>query len=341
MEAGKKYILKLHLGMRSVDFDAQVTEDWGDINGQADLPSNLPTFKAGTSDNEVTVPAAASTYQFAITGLIGTETVTSPGDATPLTGATATDANAEGVSVASIHIDENTTVKDRNAGNATWSGASSSVTLTFKQKAGALGLSVAGVNKTGKKITLASTATETPFDNDNFGTGGSEKSSRIKVTKNSTPLGYNATPATGQFSFADGVITFYDDITTGDTYKIYVQAGDAEAEEVTITIGAYETAWAASGSYTLAATSAANTYTVTIRGAEVGKAVNVADPTGSRASQLVAPSSIYPKVGANGEILIKIPVNANAGDAVAEGEAKFVVTVNGATFTINVTQPAP
>lgn len=39
LEAGKKYILKLHLGMTSVKFDAEAT-DWGDstLSGEANLP---------------------------------------------------------------------------------------------------------------------------------------------------------------------------------------------------------------------------------------------------------------------------------------------------------------
>jgi hypothetical protein len=341
IEAGKKYILKLHLGMRSVDFDAEVT-DWSSaINGQADLPSNLPTFIAGTSTgNNVTVPAAASgihPYQFAITGLIGGESVTSPATSALVTAASATVANEAGISIASISFAENKTVENRNV-DATWSSTAGSTTLYFTQKAGALGLSVAGINQSTRKITLASSAVANassvdPLDNTMF----TDMSKQIKVTKDGTPLGYIASsPGAGKFSYANGVIELGDAINAGQTYKIYVQAKDAAPEEVTVTVAAYDVAWSNGGDYELSASNSVNTYSIVIRGVEAGQIVSGA----ISGDDQIASHTITPKdpstVGANGEVVVTITTKANTSGSATT--AVLTLTVNSKTFAIKVKQ---
>ena len=335
IEAGKKYVLKLHLGMRSVDFDAEVT-DWSSaINGQADLPSNLPTFIAGTSTgNNVTVPAAESTanpYQFAITGLIGGESVTAPTITGLVTAAGATVANEAGISIASIGFAENTTVEDRNV-DATWTSTAGMTTLHFTQKAGALGLSVAGINKNDKEITLASTATGTPLADGMF----TDKSKQIKVTKDGTPLVYNDSHGAGQFSYANGVIELGDAINAGQTYKIYVQAKDAAPEEVNVTVAAYDLAWSNGGHYDLSASNSVNTYSIVIRGVEAGQTVSGAK-TGDNQIDSYTITPLAPStVGANGEVVVTITTKANTSGSATT--AVLTLTVNSKTFAINVKQ---
>ena len=77
--AGKQYVLKLHLGMRSVDFEANVV-DWDavTVNGDANLPSNLPNYVAvvdPTTDlGTVTIGADEKAYRYTISGLTPAET---------------------------------------------------------------------------------------------------------------------------------------------------------------------------------------------------------------------------------------------------------------------------
>ena len=227
-------------------------------------------------------------------------------------------------------------MKERDV-DATWTSTAGLTTLHFTQKAGALGLSVAKIDRAATpnhQIQLASTATDSPLNDDKF----TDKSKQIKVTKNGTPLEYNASLGAGQFSYANGVITLGDDIVTGQTYKIYVQAGDAEAEEVTVTVAAYDLTWTNSGSYALAAAKEANTYTLVIRGVAAGYSATIA-AGGTDAAQIASCSTSAQspaKVGNNGELIVKFTTLANA--TAADKSATVTVTVNGNNFVINVTQ---
>ena len=77
MEAGKKYTIKLHLGLNSVKFDAAVT-DWDAkvVKGENWFPANIPTFQApGVYDYSV-LAGATATGAFTVNGFSPNEAVT-------------------------------------------------------------------------------------------------------------------------------------------------------------------------------------------------------------------------------------------------------------------------
>ena len=243
MENGKKYTLKLHLGMNSVKFDAAVT-DWDDntIENEIDLPANTPKYAAASgAEYSFNVDASAATYTLAITGLYGGESVTPTNDATVATANTGIVANAQGVVYpATVDIAANNTVKNIATGWALWAGAASAkqVKLNITQLAHELGLANAPALANGDAaIVLTSTATAIDWANDVAPATG------ITVLKNGTPMTYDAgTPAAGKFGWdtsgANPQITLFagEEAATGDIFTITVKAGDAAAETITITI---------------------------------------------------------------------------------------------------------
>ncbi len=86
LDSGKKYIIKLHLGMTSVKFDAKVTGwDAGD-EGYTDLPYNNGTLAAGGTVNagstvnwseDIPMTSQSTTLSFTIAGLKVGSTITS------------------------------------------------------------------------------------------------------------------------------------------------------------------------------------------------------------------------------------------------------------------------
>ncbi len=70
MEAGKKYVINLHLGLTSAKFEAEVTP-WDDSEYPVDvnLPSNSDAYQAGSSISYGMVPADANTISVSLTGL--------------------------------------------------------------------------------------------------------------------------------------------------------------------------------------------------------------------------------------------------------------------------------
>ena len=70
MEAGKKYVVNLHLGLTSAKFEAQVTE-WDDTTYpyDVDLPINSDSYQAGGTIEYGTVSADANTISISLTGL--------------------------------------------------------------------------------------------------------------------------------------------------------------------------------------------------------------------------------------------------------------------------------
>jgi hypothetical protein len=78
LEPGKAYTIKLHLGMNSVEFDANVV-GWEDVApADVDLPANVPFFTAAAAGTgAATIPAVVdkNKFLFGINGLNGGEAV--------------------------------------------------------------------------------------------------------------------------------------------------------------------------------------------------------------------------------------------------------------------------
>ena len=172
---GKAYSLKLHLGMNSVKFDADVL-GWDDMEPlDIDLPSNLAKWAAGAPGSgpgdtdpatAITIPYVQPTsnvFTFGITGLNGGESVvatavsnkwnsaattapTEDGKYVLISGesrwvANSTNALSNGTFVATLQTDENPTTSNRTQ-IVTWKGQQSNqmLVVTFTQLAHPLNL---------------------------------------------------------------------------------------------------------------------------------------------------------------------------------------------------------
>ena len=234
IEAGKQYQLKLHLGMTSVKFDATVT-DWVEEDAQdVDLPYNGLTLTAAatTAVHDVWVDAAETSYQFQVIGLDASEWITYTNDNTQVTALTGEAASsASGKVIATATLTANTTFKNITTGTAKVATSTKSAQVNFTQRAAALGLTVSGQNESAD-LSLTKTAT-------NAWTDVTADADHIKVWKNGTPMIYvSGTPSGNQFTFdaSNNKITLGTNAATNDKYKVYIKAGDAEAETVEITI---------------------------------------------------------------------------------------------------------
>ena len=213
LEAGKKFIVHLHLGLTSVKFDASVA-DWTAYanEGSADLPVNSP----------VSVGAASADVPYTFPGGVGAHSVTS--SPTGVTGKTGTDTSGEVTVAANTTVDNiqyTVTITDADATPKT-------ITFSIKQSAAALGLSL---DKTDMStITVKSTAT---------GTTWGSKVKSIKVEKQALGAGEfveipNETGAAG-FQFAEatstgatvGTITLGTPAASTDVIRVTITAGDA------------------------------------------------------------------------------------------------------------------
>lgn len=173
LEAGKAYVVNLHLGMNDVDFDADIV-DWDDmVQPDIDLPANMPSYAVTTTPGKLDVPGADSKFYFAVTGLKGGESVSGT---TTLTGASdvtvkisskadfsAPDskANASGVAYVEVNgFNANNTVLDLTTASAvTISPVSTggSFVLNVTQKAQPLALAKSATTSDNITFQLAST----------------------------------------------------------------------------------------------------------------------------------------------------------------------------------------
>ena len=231
IEAGKHYVLNLHLGMRTVDFEAEVA-DWVDVNADADLPSNLPTFKAGNS-HTVTLGANVTTYQFAISGLAANEATSRTTDNTIVIQGSSSiaNANSSGIAIGTMTLKPNTTTAKTTTGYMEITGTTSPTRINIIQLPHELGLSASELSAGTKTITLTSTATDVVWTD-----------AVIKISK--TPNGGSAAPLTKDalsngFTVSGtgtGTITLTENAASGDIYVINVTSGEAEPETVTVTV---------------------------------------------------------------------------------------------------------
>jgi hypothetical protein len=245
LENGKSYVINLHLGMNSVKFDADVT-DWveAETTPDVDVPANVPQFEAKASGSDVytvELPATTELYTFAITGLNGGEAIDAPDDVAPFTNATAKAANSSGVAIESVKINRNMTPKDKTAVPMTWTGKSSrkEARMSFVQKAHALELKIKSVED--NIITLDAGATGINWSADiAVATLTNGDNDAIKVWRNGSRLLFTDNASNdGEFTYAGtpDKIRLKSNLVPGETYTIYVKAGDAEGETVTFHVG--------------------------------------------------------------------------------------------------------
>lgn len=232
IKAGYCYTLNLHLGMRSVDFDAEVSA-WQEIGGDVDLPSNVPTFAVAnpTNSKDVLLPATASLYNFAVSGL--TVNTTPDVNNTYYTGAGTAPAlgmaNASGVSSGSVTPAANDDTKKKDIGYAFISDATTTtnkVYLHFFQAPQPLNLSITSI--TGTTLTFnVNSALKADLKKANAVANGGT----LTVTKNGIDI-----TSSCPLSSSDLTITLPATVATGEVYTLYIQSGDATAESVTYTI---------------------------------------------------------------------------------------------------------
>ena len=234
IEAGKKYTLKLHLGMRSVDFDASVTA-WDETTPAADidLPSNLPQFYSlgdkAYNLGSIEIPYSFGVYDFTVSGLKAVEGVTaskvsgSEGDITSVfasDGSVSGKTNGAGVVFISAVHNKNNTVDDVE-GKVQIEGTTSGKggILTIVHKAHPLELKYVGYAS--KVITLSTSSEVTTYSTDLSGATITVKDLTTNtVLSANTPVGLT--------------VTMVNALETGHSIKVTVEAGDV-VESVTFT----------------------------------------------------------------------------------------------------------
>ena len=273
LEAGKGYVINLHLGMNDVNFDAAVA-NWEDVTPtDVDLPANVPFFEAAAAGTgTATIPYNSTSLVFGINGLNGGEVINASLTATGSYSNTATgtktsdtnlagwaviassNANASGYSVQTLTTTANTLTTNR-VQVANWTGASSGkkVDMTFTQLAAPLALKApatltpAVIDGTVYKYQLQRDGAAygffcTGIDAATFAvltaaTNGNPENgvNGIKVYRNGAELTLVDTPTNaGEFSFNDeGLISVIENFVSGDLIKVVLKTGDAAAETIT------------------------------------------------------------------------------------------------------------
>lgn len=226
-ENGKSYIIKLHLGMNSVKFDADVTA-WVDAESEANpwLPANITMYAAGTT-NTVSVAAGASSIEdFAINGLKSGATLTIT-NVLPVSGSSlsVTSVPTDGqVLVQSTTITPNTTtskVEIPDAIKVEQDNPALVTSITLVQQAAALGLSVNSYSSS--TLNLGATA----IDVTDLTASG--------ITLTVKLSGVEQTVST-DYSVSGMAITFNTAPSTDAVISVTVKANDAEAETVEHTV---------------------------------------------------------------------------------------------------------
>ena len=266
LEAGKGYVINLHLGMNDVNFDAAVA-NWEDVTpADVDLPANVPFYAAAAAGTgTATIPFDATSIKFGINGLDGGEAMTATvgankwndatGSATQ-TAATALaswdasnlNANASGYIVQTLTTTPNPTTSNRTQ-VWTWAGNQSTkqMEITFTQLAHPINLAAPATKTAGTPAQLVGFGNTYGFfckglaDNcavlaeaTNGDPEAAVPTNGIVVYRNGTKLKLRDTPAgAGDYSFTDlGLITFQEATQAGDLIKVVLKTGDAAVETV-------------------------------------------------------------------------------------------------------------
>lgn len=249
MEAGKKYMIKLHLGLNSVKFDAEVDEwDTPSIKGETWLPDNVVSYQAPGVYNYQVDATATTNKAFKLTGFAPKESVSnvaaSPADYT----AASLTANANGevsIAASAITITKNTKVLNVTTDNA--------VTFTgnVSGKQVALNLVQAAAQPDGGQSTLTFDGEKGTFaliDASNTGLigdiwqGNTRNVQIISATRNGVPmteLNENETVSTTtQFKVhaSEKAIVLSAAPAAGEVFIFTIKAGDSEAITIKKTI---------------------------------------------------------------------------------------------------------
>lgn len=225
IEAGKKYTLNLHLGMRSVDFEASVS-GWDENSYSEGLPWNAPVYAAladPASDlGTVIISASETDLTFGVSGLGASESVTLTPDGVTTTPATPTTSTAEGlVSIKAQFTSANTKTKMTKGTVKVEGAGGKGGTLTIKQAAVPLDFTAAIYEGTGHTVTCTISNTDvTELDAEG-----------ITVTMKKEGVDFTAfTKAASNVL----TLTSYD----AGTYTVTIKANDADAVSQTFVIPA-------------------------------------------------------------------------------------------------------
>lgn len=229
--AGKKYTLKLHLGMRSVDFDATVTA-WDEYESPVDLPTNLQTFAAATTPGAgtITVPAGTTACTFAVSNMVPGQVPAISAKTNSLSDATISAAPADGfgVSVVTISagIKENTkTINETAGGTVTIASGGKSAVITVNQTAHPIGIT--SLTVTDKNTLTLEWDTTDPATMDAFNTYKAADKAVIKVYKNSIDITNDCDLTQTNKTIK---INSTSELVNTDKVKVVLQANDAPAE---------------------------------------------------------------------------------------------------------------
>jgi hypothetical protein len=248
IKSGYCYTLKLHLGMRTVDFDAKVT-DWLNDGADVDLPSNLQTFAAKPAADDargtINLPWDVTSYDFAVSGLKVNSTA-SFGTAPSLIAIgtkTFTPVNSAGVSKVSLSsITPNNTINNITEEWVIGDGGTNQVTLTATQYAAPLGVKINSV--TGNTIKLA----KNNGSNWDVILTDVTKKDQIIVSRNGQEMEGvvgTAAPLADNVAIIDNNtnktttldIYFKNEFIAGDVITVWIKGGHAPEETAKINIG--------------------------------------------------------------------------------------------------------
>ena len=250
MENGKKYTIKLHLGMNSVKLDAAVT-DWeiGAPDQDIDLPSNIPSFAVSGQNYNFSVNAAAATYDVKLYGFNGGESITGTFISPYTSNADGTTENIaaqpNGTILTKVKVAANNTVKNvKTTEAAVWvSNALTTrfVKLDITQQAHALGLGVTAT-KDEDFVTLSSGASGIEWAIDS--NKDIKSSDAIKVYRDGVQLTYDNTnpsaPVAGKFGWNASekkiVLNSDEKLKSGEVITVTLTAGDAPTETKTVKV---------------------------------------------------------------------------------------------------------
>ena len=255
LEAGKKYIVKLHLGLNSVKFDAEVSEwDVPAIEGENWLPYNLTAYQAPGNYNYTVAAGATVNDAFKLSGFAAGESVTATPDGTVVTGITGSPFTAGASSSATpgivdvaanaATIEANTTVLNVTTPNAmTFTGVTSGkeVVLNLVQLAaqpdGTNSTLIINSGNTTGTFELKDAAATPNILKGAVWLGSTRNVTIVSAYRNGiamTELDESGTPtAVTEFKCSgDGQITIGTDATSGEEFIFTIKAGDAG--EVTI-----------------------------------------------------------------------------------------------------------
>lgn len=218
LEAGKQYVIALHLGMTSVKFEAEVTP-WADggTADNTDPPINdAPASVTAGGTLNANMGAAGGTYNFTFAGGEGALT---KGTTTPAAQEANVTVSGTGENGA-VTITANNSVNNINYQIAVTDNAATpqTVTINITQAAAALGLAAAAPlsydNLNTITLTTSATAEDSEWD-----------AATVTVTKNGTPL---VIDTNFSFNSSTHVITLTDNATSTDVYTVTVSIGDVE-----------------------------------------------------------------------------------------------------------------